>query len=100
LPDFHAGLQRICECLAQEVQAKLAHYSAIARQFAAQRAGPSEHAANRPSSIGIAERYGFSFYDSLIIAAALETGCTTLYSEDLQYGQVIDGKLTIQSPFV
>lgn len=43
-------------------------------------------------------RYGFSFYDSLIVAAALEAGCTTLYSEDMQHGQRIQG-LTIRNPF-
>lgn len=43
-------------------------------------------------------RYGFSFYDSLIIAAALEAGCTCLYSEDMQDGQQIQG-LIIQNPF-
>lgn len=43
-------------------------------------------------------RYRFSFYDSLIIAAALEAGCIRLYSEDLQHGQQIEG-LTIQNPF-
>ncbi|MDR0733290.1 MAG: PIN domain-containing protein [Dysgonamonadaceae bacterium] len=48
----------------------------------------------------IAERYGFSFYDSMIVAAALENKCTTLYSEDLQHKQVIDGKLTILNPFI
>ena len=42
---------------------------------------------------------GFSLYDSLIVAAALEAGCTRLYTEDLQHGQEI-GKLKIQSPFV
>ena len=47
----------------------------------------------------IAKRYRFSFYDSMIIAAAIESNCTTLYSEDLHDGQVIDGKLTIKSPF-
>jgi len=31
----------------------------------------------------IADRYGFSHYDSLIVASALETNCTRLYSEDL-----------------
>jgi len=44
-------------------------------------------------------RYQFSSYDSLIIAAALDAGCKTLYSEDLQHGQRIDG-LTIQNPFL
>ena len=43
-------------------------------------------------------RYGFSFYDSLIVAAALEAGCTRLYTEDLQHGQRI-GQLTIEDPF-
>ncbi len=44
-------------------------------------------------------RYQFSFYDSLIVAAALEAGCNTLYSEDLQHGQKIEGRLTIENPF-
>ena len=44
-------------------------------------------------------RSHFSYWDSLIIAAALESGCTTLYSEDLQHNQVIDGVLTIRNPF-
>lgn len=48
----------------------------------------------------IAERYGFSVYDALIIAAALIAECGTLYSEDLQSGQVIDERLVIQNPFV
>lgn len=48
----------------------------------------------------LAERYGFSIYDSLIVAAALIAECGTLYSEDLQSGQVIDGRLVIQNPFV
>ena len=43
-------------------------------------------------------RYRFSFYDSLIVAAALEAGCKTLYTEDLQHGQVIEG-LTVANPF-
>ena len=44
-------------------------------------------------------RYGVSFYDSLIVAAALDEGCTTLYSEDLQHAQRIQG-LTIRNPFL
>lgn len=50
-------------------------------------------------ALDITERYGFSWYDSLIIATALEAGCDTLYTEDLQHGQVIDGKLTVTNPF-
>jgi predicted nucleic acid-binding protein len=52
------------------------------------------------SSCQIANRYGFSFYDSLIIASALEVGCSVLYSEDLQHGQVFDKELTVKNPFV
>lgn len=47
----------------------------------------------------IVDRYGFSFYDSLIISAALECNCNLLYSEDLQNGQLVLGKLTIINPF-
>ena len=49
-------------------------------------------------AVSILGRYGFSFYDSLIVAAALEAGCTRLYSEDLQHGQRIQ-RLTILNPF-
>ncbi len=48
----------------------------------------------------IAERYGFSIYDALIVAAALLAGCDTLYSEDMQNNQLIDKKLTIKNPFI
>lgn len=44
-------------------------------------------------------RYRFSWYDSLIVAAALEADCSLLYSEDLQHGQKI-GTLHIENPFV
>ena len=47
----------------------------------------------------IAERYGFSFYDSLILSAALSAGCQQLYSEDMQHNQLIEKKLTIINPF-
>ena len=48
----------------------------------------------------VAKRYKFSFYDSLIIAAALGSNCDVLYSEDLHHNQKIDGVLTIINPFV
>jgi len=52
------------------------------------------------SALDVAERYGFSHYVSLIVAAALESGCSILYSEDLQHGQVIDQRLTVINPFL
>lgn len=48
----------------------------------------------------IAERYRFSFYDSVIVASALLSGCKTLYSEDLQHRQAIDKQLTVVNPFL
>ena len=48
--------------------------------------------------VHIAERYGYSIFDSLIIAAALHTRATTLYSDDMQDGRTING-LTIRNPF-
>ena len=47
--------------------------------------------------LAVAERYGFSIYDGLIIAAANLTGCSLLYSEDLQNGQTAQG-VTIRNP--
>jgi predicted nucleic acid-binding protein len=46
------------------------------------------------------DRYRFSYFDSLILASALTANCIVLYSEDLQHGQVIDGRLTIINPFL
>lgn len=48
---------------------------------------------------GLAQRYGFHFYDALVVASALAANCETLYTEDLQDGQVIDDRLTIRNPF-
>jgi predicted nucleic acid-binding protein len=51
------------------------------------------------AGLRIAAEYQFHIYDALIAASALEAECTTLYSEDLQDGQIIDGTLTIRNPF-
>ncbi len=51
------------------------------------------------AALRLAARYGYHIYDALIVAAALEGECSILYSEDLQDGQVIDGRLTIRNPF-
>jgi predicted nucleic acid-binding protein len=49
-------------------------------------------------AVHIAERYRYSIFDSLIIAAALHAGASTLYTEDMRDGQAID-RLTIRNPF-
>jgi predicted nucleic acid-binding protein len=49
--------------------------------------------------MAVHERYGFSFYDSVLVAAALIAGSKIMYSEDLQHGQLIDEQLRIVNPF-
>ena len=48
----------------------------------------------------IRDKYKFSYYDSLIISAALLCNCSILYSEDMQHGQLIENKLKIINPFI
>ncbi|MGD1952518.1 MAG: PIN domain-containing protein [Leptolyngbyaceae cyanobacterium] len=45
------------------------------------------------------ERYALSFWDSLIVASALHAGLSTLYSEDMQHGLLVNGQLEILNPF-
>ena len=51
-------------------------------------------------ALDVAQRFGFSYYDSLIVAAAQEAGCAIVYSEDLQHGQVVGPGLTVVNPFL
>ena len=44
--------------------------------------------------------YSLQFYDALIIATALEHGCHTLITEDMQNGLIVEGQLTISNPFL
>jgi predicted nucleic acid-binding protein len=48
---------------------------------------------------GAQDRYGFSWWDSTIVAAAILANCKILLSEDLQHGQVVNGTLQIIDPF-
>ncbi len=47
----------------------------------------------------IAERYGLSVYDAMVVAAALLAGCKTLVTEDLQHGQTFERTLKVRNPF-
>jgi len=51
------------------------------------------------AAMQVEARYQVSYWDALIVAAALATGCETLFSEDLQDGQVFEGRLTVKNPF-
>ena len=51
------------------------------------------------SCLNLKSTYGYSYWDSLIIAAALRCDCSVLYSEDMQHNQLIENRLTILNPF-
>lgn len=55
----------------------------------------------RTHDVGLAlqQRYGFSVYDSMIVAAALIAGCDTLWTEDMHDGLLVEGQLRIRNPF-
>ena len=73
--DFLAGVRALCEVVPLTVQT---------------------HDIGR----ALGSRYGFSVYDSMIVAAALLAGCTLLHSEDMQSGLLIEGQLRISNPFL
>ncbi len=50
-------------------------------------------------AIKIKEKYILQYYDSLILATALENGCTLLYSEDMKHEQIIENQIKIINPF-
>ena len=47
----------------------------------------------------LAERYGLATYDAMIAASALNAGCDTLWSEDMQHGMTLNEELRIVNPF-
>lgn len=49
--------------------------------------------------LAVSERYKLAIYDSMIVAAAILSGCDTLWSEDMHDGLVVNGTLTIRNPF-
>lgn len=51
-------------------------------------------------AIFLGERYGYSYFDSLMLASALEQGCNVIYSEDMQHDQVVENLLRIINPFI
>lgn len=98
-------------CVSTQVLSELAHVLTRRFKVAAPevRARVSSIAANCEvlvvsssvvlDALRIMERYGYGFFDSQIIAAALTAGAPLLYSENLHAGQTIDALLTIRSPF-
>ncbi len=52
------------------------------------------------AALNLHDETRYSFYDCLVIAAALQAGANVLYTEDLQHNQLIDGHLRIVNPFL
>lgn len=52
------------------------------------------------AALNLHDETRYSFYDCLVIAAALQAGANVLYTEDLQHNQLIDGRLRIVNPFL
>ena len=50
-------------------------------------------------ALSIHERYGYSYYDCVMLACALENGCTKIYTEDMSSGQIIEDRLLILNPY-
>jgi predicted nucleic acid-binding protein len=50
-------------------------------------------------ALNLMEKYGYSYYDGLMLASALESGCEILFSEDMNDGQIIEDKLKIINPY-
>lgn len=48
----------------------------------------------------LVRRYDFQLFDSLIVAAALEAGCSKLFTEDMQHGLLVENRLLILNPFL
>ena len=55
--------------------------------------------ATHDEALRIAERHGYSMFDALVVASALQANSEMLWSEDMQHGMVIDGRLRIANPF-
>jgi len=51
-------------------------------------------------ALKLSSKYGYTYYDCLILASAILNGCGCLYSEDMQHNQLIEGKLKIVNPFL
>lgn len=84
-------------CLRKRVLTPQETYDAAAYFMGTARLVPNDEAVLR-RGLAYHGRYGFQWWDALVVAAAVEAQCPTLYSEDMQDGQLIDGT-RIVNPF-
>ena len=59
---------------------------------------PRRHRYTHTAALRIAEPYGYSIFDTLIVASALGANCSVLWSEDTQDGIIVDARLCIANP--
>lgn len=52
------------------------------------------------TALDINSKYGYTYWDSLVLATAIQQNCTILYSEDMQANQLIEQKTIIINPFL
>ena len=93
LNEFTNVARRKLDMTWDEVRAALAAIRALCRMVLPIDINTHTHA------LRIAERYGYGIFDALMVASALRANCGVLWSEDMQDGIVIDGRLRIANPF-
>jgi len=92
LQEFYVNLtQKVASPLAPEVAAQVVADLSV---WQVHRPGTEDLL----DAIRLQERYQISFWDAMIVASALQMGCQTIWSEDLNPGQVYDG-VVVKSPF-
>jgi predicted nucleic acid-binding protein len=99
--DIHISAQVLNEVYSTLSKHKVAHDSIAKYIFELQgilQVSPITTATINDSLL-LKEKYRYSWWDSLILASALESDCATVYSEDMQDGQLIEDRLTIRNPF-
>lgn len=52
------------------------------------------------SALRLKAQTGYSYYDCLMLSSALQMNCSEIFSEDMQHGHCIEGRLTIINPFI
>ena len=92
-------LQEFCNTSSKKFKRSFAEVSSAVAELVSNFYVYTNTEATIKGALIVAEKYGFSFYDSVIVSASLESGCKILYTEDLQHGQVIEDRLRIINPF-
>lgn len=92
-------LNELCNILRKKFQRRYPEITAVIKEVTRNFHVTTVTADTIRLALTVAEKHGYSYYDSLMIAAALEQNCAVLYSEDMQHGQTLD-TMTIMNPFL